>query len=100
DLFGDGRDRVLVGIAARRDRAPHHILVEAGRRLAGGEGGLIALHVPIAAAVRRMDLVAERDPSVGCEAELVFGVDQDEAACRRDLLAARKEGKGGARYLG
>src|SRR5258708_13883613 len=87
------RDRVLVGIAARDHPAAHEILVEALRTLAGGKAPLIAFEEPIAAAVRRMDLVGEDDATILVEAELVFGIDEDETVLLGDLAAAGEEGE-------
>src|SRR6185437_8291971 len=59
-----------------------------------GEAPGIAVAEPVAAAVRRVDLVGEDDAAVAVEAELVFGVDEDEPVPVRDLAAAREEGEG------
>src|SRR6266851_2503108 len=69
DVAWDRRDRVVVGVAARRHPAPQEILVEAVGRLAGRKPAGIALGEPVAAAVRGMDLVGEQDPSVAIEPE-------------------------------
>src|SRR5262249_36551879 len=51
DLARDRRDRVAIGVAARRHPAAQKILVEAVGRLAGGEAARVAFGEPIAAAV-------------------------------------------------
>src|SRR5579885_2643356 len=66
----DRRDRLLVGIAARRHPAPQHVLVEAFRRPPGGEAFAIGGGEPVAAAVGRMALVREQDVALAVAAEL------------------------------
>src|SRR6266851_3987330 len=92
-------DLVLVRVAARHHPAAHEILVEALGRLAGGETLGIGAVEPIAAAIRRVDLVGEDDLAVLVEAELVFRVDQDEAMPFGDGAAAGEEGEGEGRDL-
>ena len=55
----------LVGIAAFGDPAAHEVLVEAVRPFPTGETPRIALGKPVAAAVRRMDLVGQHDAPSG-----------------------------------
>src|SRR5258708_30013405 len=60
-LAGDFGDLVLVGVAAVDDPAADEILVEALRSLARFEPAPIAPRGPVAAAVRRIDLVGRED---------------------------------------
>src|ERR1051325_804134 len=91
DLARDGRDRVAVGVAARRHPAAQKILVEAVGRLARRATERLALGEPIAAAVRGMDLVGEDDVAGRVDAELVFGVDQDQPSLGGETPAADEQ---------
>src|SRR5207245_4219477 len=99
ELVRNRRKLVTVGIATGGDPAADDVLVEAVRPLAGREAGLVAVGPPVAAAVWGMDLVGEQNIAVGVRAELVLGIRQDQAAFRRQRLAAIEQGQGIATEL-
>jgi len=94
ELVRNRRKLVAVGIATGGDPAADDVLVEAVRPLASREAGLVAVGPPVAAAVRGMDLVGEHDSAARISAELILGIRQDQAAFRRQRLAAIEQGQG------
>src|SRR5207249_11226473 len=88
DFARDGGNRVAVGVDAGRHPTPQEILVEAVGRLARREPVRITFGEPVAAAIGGVDLVGEEDLPVTIAPELVFSVDQDEAAPGRDVAPA------------
>ncbi len=81
----------MVRVTARRHPVAHEVLVEALGSVPGRETLLVAVAQPVAAAVRRMDLVGEEDLPGRIEAELVFGIDEDQTVLGGDLASAGKE---------
>src|SRR6267378_444618 len=75
------------------------LLVQHALVLAAAEALLAALGNPVAARIRGVDLVDQPDLPCPIDAELVLGVDEDEAPLARPLLAGREEGQRVARQL-
>ena len=91
DLARDLRDRVAVGVAALADPTPHKVLVQTLGRLAGCEAPHVALADPVTATVGCVDLVGENDLPGPVKTELVFGVDQDQAALLGERASVREQ---------
>src|SRR6201999_4472798 len=74
DVVGDRRRRRVAIPARRGGPVAHVLLVKAGLATAG----LVMVSRPETRRVRRADFVADGELSVGIEAELEFGVSQDD----------------------
>ena len=70
---------------------PQEFLVEIVRLLAGSKALVIGIELPIARRIRRVNFVDQNQAAAGIDTELVFSVDQRQAALRRDVLPARKQ---------
>ena len=75
----DFRDRFRIGIATLRHPQPKEFLVQTVRVLPGSEPAFIGLRNPVAAGIRRVNLIGQRDDAVLVDTELVLGVDKDKA---------------------
>jgi len=80
NLVGERRRRSVAGVALGGQRIADVFLVEPARLVAAIEAGLVIIRVPVARAVRRVNLVDETQAAVAAAADFVFGVDQDQPA--------------------
>src|SRR5216684_2739980 len=92
DLVGDLRQRALALVAALADQPlAEELLVQHLLVLVPSEALLAALGDPVAARVRRVDLVDHPELAAGVDAELVLGVDQDQPPLLCPRLAGSEE---------
>src|SRR5438105_1782080 len=92
DVVGDLRQRALALVIALADQPlPEELLVEHLLVLAAEEPLLAAFRDPVAAGVRRVDLVDDPQLAFGVDAELVLGVHQDQTALLRPRLPRREQ---------
>jgi hypothetical protein len=87
-------DGVVVGVAVLAEPEAEEFLVDHLGFATCGEAGGVRIGDPVAGAVGGVEFVDEEDFAGGGEAELVFGVDEDEAALAGELLAEGEELEG------
>ena len=88
-----GECGVFVGIAALAEPEAEEFLVDHVGLAAFGEALVVGGREPVAGGVGRVDLVDEDDGAFRRDAELVLGVDEDEAVLSGTLLAEGEEGE-------
>src|ERR1017187_2394386 len=79
NLVGERGWRAIAGVALGGQRVANVFLVEAARLLAAVEARLVVVGVPVARAVRRVNLIDEAQAAIAPAADFVIGVDQDQA---------------------
>ncbi len=98
ELRRHGRDGSLSAIALVDEPFAQELLVEVLRLLPGRDLVVVGVGDPVAAAIRRVDLVDEHEPSVQ-QTKLVLGVHEDETALAGHFLPALEQGNGDALHF-